>query len=237
LVYQATNEIVNGFQERRTALAPLLGGVAGIMTLGLTILSRPINMEFRTVKYHATKPDEESLWKNQGVAHRLWKATTLGGFAGALSAAIAGYWYDYPKLKPTDGYRTAAWGSIKLTSKVAFAFASASLVYQATNEIVNGFQERRTALAPLLGGVAGIMTLGLTTKYIKTSLAMGLVAGVGAAMLGHAPPLAASMHYRESRYDGAAASQKFRYLKSLEHREAREAARLAELDALREFQD
>ena len=74
-------------------------------------------------------------------------------------------------------------------------------------------------------------------KYIKTSLAMGLVAGVGAAMLGHAPPLAASMHYRESRYDGAAASQKFRYLKSLEHREAREAARLAELDALREFQD
>lgn len=126
-------------------------------------------MSYQTADYIDTKPQEELLWKNRSVSYRMWKAASLGAIVGGVSAAIAGYWYDYPILKPGDGYRAAAWSSIKLTGKVAFAFASASLAFQATNEIVNSYQERRTFLGPLLGGAAGISVLGLTSTYFQSS--------------------------------------------------------------------
>jgi hypothetical protein len=123
-------------------------------------------MEFRgSGNYELTKPEEASLWRNQTMGYRLWKAGSLGAVVGAFAAAVTGYWYDYPPLKPTDGYKTAAWASAKMTGKVAFAFASAALVYQTTVEIVNEFQERRTALGPFLGGTLGCMTLGMTSAY------------------------------------------------------------------------
>lgn len=42
---------------------------------------------------------------------------------------------------------------------------------------------------------------------------------------------------REKAYDDAQVLEKFRYLKALEGREKREAERLAELAALREYHD
>lgn len=66
---------------------------------------------------------------------------------------------------------------------------------------------------------------------------MGLVAGAGAAFLGHMPPFPLAMRYRERIYEKSDATEKFRYLKALEHREEREAERLAEIAALREFSD
>lgn len=66
---------------------------------------------------------------------------------------------------------------------------------------------------------------------------MALAIGSATAFVGHAPPYPLASKYREDRYDGSQATKKFRYLKSLEHRDAREAARLAELDALREYHD
>jgi hypothetical protein len=66
---------------------------------------------------------------------------------------------------------------------------------------------------------------------------LGLVTGAGAAFFGHLAPFPMAMAFRERKYEGHEYTKKFRYLKSLEHREAREAARLAELAALREFKD
>lgn len=122
-------------------------------------------MEFRTSNYEQKKPLEESLWINQSVSHRLWKAGSIGALVGAFTSAIACYWYDYPVLKPTDGYRTAAWACAKITGRVAFGFAASSLVYQSTIEVVNQYQERRTAVGPFLGGMLGCVTLGMASTY------------------------------------------------------------------------
>lgn len=74
-------------------------------------------------------------------------------------------------------------------------------------------------------------------KYTKTGAMLGLVVGGMAAFFGHMPAFPLAIRYRERQWEKADASDKFRYLKSLEHREAREAERLAELAALREFSD
>ena len=66
---------------------------------------------------------------------------------------------------------------------------------------------------------------------------LGLVGGSGAAFFGHMNPFPLAMRYRERLWEKADAGDKFRYLKALENREAREAERLAELAALREFRD
>lgn len=66
---------------------------------------------------------------------------------------------------------------------------------------------------------------------------LGLVGGAGAAFFGHMPPFPRSFRHREREWERADAADKFRYLKNLEGREARETERLAELAALREFRD
>lgn len=66
---------------------------------------------------------------------------------------------------------------------------------------------------------------------------LGLVGGAGAAYFGHMNPFPLAMRMRERQWEKADAGDKFRYLKALENREAREAARLAEIAALREFRD
>lgn len=123
-------------------------------------------MDFRPPSgYEHKKPREEDLWVHRSVGHRMWKAGSIGALVGAFTSAIACYWYDYPVLKPTDGYRTAAWACAKITGKVAFAFAASSLVYQGTVEMTNQFQERRTAAGPFLGGLLGCVTLGMASTY------------------------------------------------------------------------
>lgn len=122
-------------------------------------------MEFYRPGVETEKPREENLWKHQSVGHRLWKAGSIGAIVGAFTSAIACYWYDYPPLKVTDGYRTAAWQCAKITGKVGFAFGAASLAYQGTVEAVNAYQERRTAAGTFLGGLVGCMTLGMASTY------------------------------------------------------------------------
>lgn len=122
-------------------------------------------MELRTTNYEQKKPREEDLWINQSVSHRLYKAGSIGALVGAFTSAIACYWYDYPVLKPTDGYKTAAWACAKITGRVAFGFAAASLVYQSTIEVVNQYQERQTAAGPFIGGMLGCATLGMASTY------------------------------------------------------------------------
>ena len=118
-------------------------------------------MDLRTPNYEQQIPQEESLWKNRGVGHRLWKAWSIGAVTGVFTSAIVSYWYDYPVLTAKDGYRGAVYASLKMTGKYAFAFSTASIAFQATIEMVNNFQEKRTALGPFLGGIASIMTVGL----------------------------------------------------------------------------
>lgn len=118
-------------------------------------------MEFTRPDYHTKKPREEDLWVHKSVGYRLFNVTSIGAIVGAFSSSIACYWYDYPPLKVTDNYRTAAWACAKITGKVAFAFAASSLVYQSTVEITNQYQERRTAAGPFLGGALGCITLGM----------------------------------------------------------------------------
>jgi len=66
---------------------------------------------------------------------------------------------------------------------------------------------------------------------------LGAVCGAGAAFFGHMTPFPLAMRYRERNYEKMVNTDKFRYLKNLEHREGREAERLAELSVLREYQD
>jgi hypothetical protein len=66
---------------------------------------------------------------------------------------------------------------------------------------------------------------------------MGAVAGAGCAYFGHVTPFSLSMRFRERAAEKYEITEKFRYLKNLEHREAREAARLSELAALKEFEN
>jgi hypothetical protein len=118
-------------------------------------------MELRTPTYQQHLPTEESLWKNRGVGHRLWKAWSIGAITGAFTSAVVGYWYDYPVLTAKDGYKTAFMGSLKLTGKYALGFSAASLIFQATTEFVNAYQQKRTVLGPFLGGIASVLSIGL----------------------------------------------------------------------------